>query len=339
MSSTEHDLPPLVSVIIPARNARATLERALRALQEQQTGATFEVIVVDDGSQDGTGEVSDSHAPFVRTLRSQSSQGPGTARNQGVARARGRLLAFTDADCFPEPDWLARGIQALEGADIVQGAVIPDPSALRTPFERTLTVDHLSGFFQTANLFVRREVFDAVGGFRDWSLDRSSGRLAGPWARRRFQKHTPMGEDALFGWSARRMGASTHFAPEVRVHHAVFQRTVPGVIADRWHWTQDMPGLARLVPELRSATFHRHWFFSQWTMRFDLAVVGTALAAATRRPAWMALAVPYLRGRARQARRWGRRNAPAVAVGATAADAATLAGLVVGSVVWRSLVL
>jgi cellulose synthase/poly-beta-1,6-N-acetylglucosamine synthase-like glycosyltransferase len=331
--------PPLVSVIIPARNASATLERALLALREQRTGAPYEVIVVDDGSGDETGEIADRLAPLVKTLRNGRSQGPGAARNRGVAAARGHVLAFTDADCFPEPDWLACGVQALEEADIVQGAVIPDPSARRTPFERTLMVDRLSGFYQTANLFVRRDVFEAVGGFRDWSLDRPRTLFRGSGQTRRFQNRTPAGEDALFGWSARRLGARTRFAPEVRVHHAVFPSTVAGVIADRWHWTQDMPGLARLVPELRSAAFHRRWFFSSGTMQFDLAAVGLAAAMTTRRRAWLALALPYLRWRSQQARRWGRRNAPAVAMGAAAADAATLAGLVVGSVTWRSLVL
>jgi glycosyltransferase involved in cell wall biosynthesis len=331
--------PPLVSVIIPARNASATLERALRALREQQILAPYEVIVVDDGSGDGTGEIADRLAPLVRTLRNGRPQGPGAARNRGVAAARGSVLAFTDADCFPEPEWLARGVHALQEVDIVQGAVIPDPGARRTPFERTLAVDRLSGFYQTANLFVRRDVFDAVGGFRDWSLDRPRTPFGGLGQSRRFENRTPAGEDALFGWSARRMGASTRFAPEVRVHHAVFPSTVAGVMADRWHWTRDMPGLARLVPELRSGAFHHRWFFSSWTMQFDLAVVGLAAAMTTRRKAWLALALPYLRSRSRQARRWGRRNAPAVAIGAAAADAATLAGLVVGSVTWRSLVL
>ncbi len=327
--------PPLVSAIVPARNAAATLERALRALRDQQLDASFEVIVVDDGSSDETGEIAARQGPLVTVLRNQPAQGPGAARNRGVAAARGRVLAFTDADCFPAPDWLARGVEAIREADIVQGAVIPDPTVPRTPFERTLQVDRPSGFFQTANLFVRREVFDAVGGFRDWSLDRPGRR----GRRRGFANHTPPGEDALFGWSARRMGASTRFAPEVSVHHAVFPSTVAGVIADRWHWTRDMPGLAKLVPELRRVAFHRRFFFSIWTMNFDFAALGVLGAIISRRKFWLILAVPYLRWCTRQARRWGRRDAPAVALGSAAIDAATLAGLVVGSVTWRSLVL
>lgn len=330
---------PLVSVIIPARNAERTLERALTAVAAQKLEVPFEVVVVDDGSTDGTAEVARNHAPLVRLLRNQSWQGPGAARNQGVAAARGQVLAFTDADCFPEPDWLANGFDALRDTEIVQGAVIPDPSADRGPFERTLVVDRATGFFQTANLFVQRDTFEAVGGFRDWSLDRPTGRVDAASGNRRFQKHTASGEDALFGWSARRMGASSRFAAEARVQHAVFASTVMGVVADRWHWTRDMPGLARLAPELRSATFHRRWFFSEATMRFDLAAAGLVLATATRRRVPLALAAPYVRWRFRDARRWGRGRAPAIAIGAAVVDAATLTGLIVGSITWRSLVL
>ncbi len=329
----------LVSVIIPARNAEATLDRTLAAVEAQDVDFDFEVIVVDDGSQDRTAEVAGNHAPLVKTVQNDSSQGPGAARNRGVTHACGRFLAFTDADCFPERDWLARGVQALQEADLVQGAVIPDPSAPRMPFERTLLVDRAGGFYQTADLLVRHETFEAVGGFKDWSLDQPLERLLGPRRRRRFRKRTPAGEDALFGWMALRMGARIRFAPDVRVHHAVFPSTVAGVMADRWHWTQDMPGLVRLVPELRSAALHHRWFFSRWTMEFDVAVAATLAAWITRRGAWLALTIPYLQGRARDAGQWGWRNAPVVALGTAAADAATLAGLIVGSLTWRRLVL
>jgi glycosyltransferase involved in cell wall biosynthesis len=266
-----------------------------------------------------------------------TSEGPGAARNHGVARSSAPVLAFTDADCFPTPGWLAAGLRALDRADLVQGRVEPDPAVPRTPFDRTLAVEHDGGFYQTANLFIRRETFESVGGFRDWALERprrwSEDRRRGRAAR------TPIGEDTVFAWTARRGGARSAFAADALVHHAVVGGGLRDEVADRWHWTVDMPGLVRLVPELRRETLHRRWFFSHWTAQFDLAIVALALAAASRRGWWLIGAAPYVRRLARESRRYGRRGAPAFLIGTPAVEAATLAGLVSGSVVWRCVVL
>ncbi len=148
-----------------------------------------------------------------------------------------------------------------------------------------------------------------------------------------------MGEDALFSWTARRAGARTAFAPEAVVHHAVFPGRVWDEMGHNWHWTKYMPGLARLVPELREVTFYRRWFFSPRTARFDLAVLGLAAAAANRRAVWMAAAFPYVRWLAGESRRWGGRRAVEFAIGAPFSDTVALCGFLVGSLAWRSLVL
>ena len=340
--------PPSISVIIPARDAAPTLARTLQALQAQETSEPFEVIVVDDGSRDDTAAIVIRHEPFARLIRSTQSTGPGAARNRGVEAARAPVLAFTDADCYPTPGWLARGLEAIQRADVVQGAVRPDPDTIRTPFDRTLVVARDGGFYQTANLLVRRETFDAVGGFRDWALERPGRRHWSVDRRRGRAMRTPIGEDTLFAWAARRLGARSEFAPEVLVHHAVVPGDVRDAMADRWHWTRDMPGLARVVPELRDGTFYRRWFFADWTAKFDLAVAGLAGALLTRRGYWLLAVIPYLQRVWREAMlfRVGREPRPArvrkavvFALGSPAVDAATLAGLLTGSVAWRSLVL
>lgn len=337
-----------MSVVIPARDAAPTLERTLQALRAQQITESFEVIVVDDGSRDSTPAIVSRHAPFAKLIRSERSEGPGAARNRGVRAARAPVLALTDADCFPHPMWLARGLEAIARADIVAGAISPDPDARRTPFDRTVAVETDGGLYETANLFVRRSMFDAVGGFRDWALEEPGRRRFSEDRRRNRATRTPIGEDTLFAWSVRRLGARTAYAPSAVVYHAVAPGSLRDLIEDRWHWSRDIPGLARLVPELRQGAFYRRWFFAYWTAAFDLAVVSVAVAGLTRRTLWLAGTLPYLDRLRREAMtyrvgpgsRCARVRSGAVhALGLPAADAATLTGLITGSVAWRSVVL
>jgi len=95
----------MISVIVPSFNAKDTIVRALRALEEQRTSACYEVIVVDSGTDD-TAEIVSRGFPGVRLVRSAERKYAGGARNLGIATARGEILAFTDADCVAAPDWV-----------------------------------------------------------------------------------------------------------------------------------------------------------------------------------------------------------------------------------------
>jgi glycosyltransferase involved in cell wall biosynthesis len=95
----------MISVIIPARNGATTLPECLQALSTQEDpGEPWEVIVVDDGSEDNTGAIAAEWD--ARLIRHSRSRGAGAARNSGLAEARGELIFFTDADCVPTPNWL-----------------------------------------------------------------------------------------------------------------------------------------------------------------------------------------------------------------------------------------
>lgn len=98
-----------LSVVIPTFNRRRILADVLRALDEQQQAPLFEIVVVDDGSSDGTFEWLGERAGSrpLRRLR-QQNRGPAAARNGGVAAAAGAYIAFLGDDTVPEPDWLAR---------------------------------------------------------------------------------------------------------------------------------------------------------------------------------------------------------------------------------------
>ena len=87
---------PLVSVIIPTYNSAGYIEEALESVFEQ-TLQDFEIIVVDDGSTDGTGEVLRKYGDRIRYIY-QENNGPASARNGGIRVARGEYIAFLDAD-------------------------------------------------------------------------------------------------------------------------------------------------------------------------------------------------------------------------------------------------
>jgi glycosyltransferase involved in cell wall biosynthesis len=102
---------PEVSVIVPAHNAERTLESTLHSILVQ-TFTDYEVLVVDDGSTDGTARIAaDTGAPVV-CLRQQHG-GVSTARNHGLAHAKGRYVAFLDADDLWEPEKLQRQLALM----------------------------------------------------------------------------------------------------------------------------------------------------------------------------------------------------------------------------------
>jgi glycosyltransferase involved in cell wall biosynthesis len=306
---------PSVAVVIPARDAAATVERALAGVAAQ--APDHEVVVVDDGSRDATAAL--ARAGGARVLVG-AGEGPAAARNLGAAAAAADALAFLDADCFPAPGWLAAGLTALQRADLVQGAVRADPGATAGPFDRTLWVTEAWGLFESANLFVTRAAFDRLGGFEGW-LGRGTAK--------------ELAEDTWLGWRARRAGLRTAFAPDALVHHAVFPRGAAGYVRERAR-LRFFPALAARIPELREDFFFARVFLNRRSAAFDAALAGLGTAAATRRAAPLTAAVPYAALAVADARRWGRRALPRVLAANLAADAVGAGALALGSTRARS---
>ena len=95
------------SIVVPAFQAADIIGECVAALNQQTVSrARYEIIVVDDGSTDGTGEA--ARAAGADVVLTIPHGGPSAARNAGIEAARGELVLFTDADCLPSPDWLAQ---------------------------------------------------------------------------------------------------------------------------------------------------------------------------------------------------------------------------------------
>jgi glycosyltransferase involved in cell wall biosynthesis len=163
-----------VSVIVPVRNASRRMPAFLAALAAQTLPrGDFEVLIVDDASTDAT-RAAVRAARVATLIELDQHGGPYLARNEAAARARGAVLAFTDSDCLPDPAWLEHGLAELEQseADMVAGRIeVPlDAGSSATAlvdymrsFDQEASVER--GFAATANLFVRRRLFDREGGF------------------------------------------------------------------------------------------------------------------------------------------------------------------------------
>ncbi|HEY0188880.1 MAG TPA: glycosyltransferase [Cellulomonas sp.] len=177
--------PPVVelSVVIAAYQAERTLAEQLDSLAAQQVGFRWEVIVADNGSTDGTAALARSYAdrlPGLRVVDASVRHGAGAARNVGVAAARGRSIAFCDADDVVGDGWLAAMHAGLREHAFVAGAFAGDrlnsTAALRS---RVLPQRHglqESGYLPgvrhagAGNLGVHAAVFRSVGGFDPGAL-------------------------------------------------------------------------------------------------------------------------------------------------------------------------
>lgn len=175
---------PLVSVVIATYQRPALLRRCLAALCNQRMDASgFEIIVADDGCERRIADlVAEMAAVYpkvaLRYTAVAGTQGPAGARNAGARLARGEVLAFTDDDTIPSPDWVRNGYLAMAARPAWCAAagrvVVPTPTR-PTDHERD-TAGLACAEFVTANCFVRRSAFVRVGGFderftRAWRED------------------------------------------------------------------------------------------------------------------------------------------------------------------------
>lgn len=189
---------PFASVIIPVFNDGERLKLCLAALAQQTYGrSNFEIIVIDNGSED-VDLVQAAVEPYDNiTLIFEPTPGSYAARNKGLALAQGEAIAFTDADCIPASDWLAQGVELLQS--------IPNCGQVNGRVEIFLTNPHrptpvelyesIAAFPQerllkqgrggvTANLFTWRLVLDVVGHF-DAQLKSGAD---GEWGQRAYAK-------------------------------------------------------------------------------------------------------------------------------------------------------
>ena len=199
---------PLVSVIVPSYNSARTIRACLEAVLGQETGRSYEVIVVDS-STDGTADIVGREYPGVRLIRRRERTFAGAARNAGVRASRGRYVVMIDSDCVASRDVLERMVRRHEGGGY---AAVGGSVGNGTPGSLSGTVGFLIEFKElmpstperfersvpTGNAAYRREVFERFGYFDE-----------DMW----------LTEDLLFNWRLYEAGEKLLFDPEIRAVH------------------------------------------------------------------------------------------------------------------------
>jgi len=204
---TPHPRAPMVSVVVCAFDAGRTLRQCLESLRGLNY-PRYEVIVVDDGSTDETPNIAASFAEF-RIIR-QTHAGLGAARNTGARAARGEIIAFTDADCLADPDWLTLLVNTINTGsfDLCGGpnyapeedsrtaaCVAAAPGAPCPVLTADNQAEHLSG----CNLALRAAALAQLGGFDPQFLG--------------------AGDDVDICWRALEAGMRIGFSPAAFVWH------------------------------------------------------------------------------------------------------------------------
>lgn len=168
MGNTAHEIP-LVTCIVPARDAARYLRDALNSVLAQ-THRPIEIVLVDDGSKDDTAAIGRDHGACV-TVVSQAPAGPAAARNLGVQLARGEFVAFLDADDIWHPEKLARQLTVFRARPELayclahaQNFWEPHLHEEAASFHDHPRREALPGYM-SGTLFARRAVFDRVGLF------------------------------------------------------------------------------------------------------------------------------------------------------------------------------
>ncbi|MBW4467068.1 MAG: glycosyltransferase [Pegethrix bostrychoides GSE-TBD4-15B] len=266
---------PRISVIIPIHNGESDLPDLLHCLAQQSYPAALaEYLLVDNNSSDQTLKLLRTlPAANMRCLREMQIQSAYAARNTGIRAAQGEILVFTDADCRPQPNWLLHLVQPFTAPEVglVAGEVLALPG--NTLLERyadrqaTLSQKHTLAhrylpYGQTANLAVRRQVFEQVGLFRPYLTTGGDADLC--WRALQFNWKTDCEKP-----DCEKLGWAIRLAEQAVVQHR--HRPTLAELRSQWQrygrsnqYLHDLHGVDLARPLSRADRLHR---WSRWLLK------------------------------------------------------------------------
>ena len=164
---------PSISVVVPAHNAQQFIEQSIKAILNQVHPGAIEIIVVDDGSTDATARLVRSF-PSIKYIY-QENAGPAAARNRGARESKGEIIFFTDSDCAPQPDWVAKMIPHFQDTSV---AVVAGSYGIRNgqfwlaksihqeiAFRHKFLMPQFPNSFGSYNFCIKKNVFIELDGF------------------------------------------------------------------------------------------------------------------------------------------------------------------------------
>ena len=216
---------PQLSVIIASYNSEKTIAACLESLENQTTDRSFEIIVVDS-STDGTAELVKKRFPNVRLYRFPERKFCGGARNFGISVARGEIIAFVDADCTADSNWVDEILKAHRSPHLAIGGAIANGDSSSVvgwaayfcefsqwmPNTSATWLDDVAG----ANMSYKREIFDELGPF-----------IEGTYC-----------SDTEFHWRLGQMGHRLRFVPSILISHRSID-DFPRFIRHEYHHGRD----------------------------------------------------------------------------------------------------
>jgi len=191
------------SVVVPSRGNEGTLAALLTALAAQTFDPTrYEAILALDGVRLPASAATLAASIGARVMELDQRRGPGATRNRAAAAAKGLYLAFTEDDVIPDPDWLERAAAHLEAdtqVDVLEGTTVK-------PDQRTAHLEPGDPpIYLPTNLFVRRALYEEVGGYHEAFFDAARGIY--------------FREDSDLGFTLEEAGARIEREPSARVVH------------------------------------------------------------------------------------------------------------------------
>lgn len=198
----------MISVIIPSFNSEETIEACLGSLKNQSYKGRYEIILIDS-SIDTTPDIVISRFPDVGFVHLEEKTDPGTARNMGINKAKGDLIAFIDSDCVAAPDWLDRIAEAHCSEYAAVGGVVYNGNLEN---DRVAWAGYLAEFREflpgrnkrvvthipTCNISYKHKVFDQYGLFNG--------------------EYYPQ-EDLFFNYNLSKNGEKILSDPSIRIYH------------------------------------------------------------------------------------------------------------------------
>ena len=197
---------PVLSIIVASHNSIGSIDLCLGSLSRQKTEIPFEILVVDSSS-DGTPEYVRQNYPDVKVLTSATRLYCGDARNIGLKEAHADLIAFLDADCHVDEDWVDSTVRVHNTDHLLVSSAVDNGSQKR--------ILGWTNYFCEFNLWLPagrpRKIREAAGcslSFKRSAYDRYGPFIEGTYC-----------SDSAFQWKAHRDGHSVLFFPHIRVYH------------------------------------------------------------------------------------------------------------------------